>query len=232
MRRGLPLAVTTLVILAAPAGAAAAATIETTGSATLTVPNDTASFDASLTAHRATPVAALDAAGAATRKLIAAIEADGVAPKDIATSALTVSPESKKVHHKRVHFFVSNSDLTVTVRNIANVGRVLQDAAGAGATSLNGPNFYLANQDAIYDQALQAALAQAKAKAAALAAVGGLTLGPPTIITESGAEPTPVVTNSAGSSAPAPAPPKLAPPPTSPGTTDVTAQIDVTFSAS
>jgi uncharacterized protein YggE len=231
MRRALPLAVTTLVILAAPAAAQAASTIETTGSATLTVPNDVASFDASLTAHRATPVAALDAAGAATRKLIAAIEADGVAPKDIATSALTVQPSSKKVHHKRVRFFVSESALTVTVRSIANVGRVLQDAAAAGATSLDGPNFYLSNQDAVYDQALQAALAQAKAKAAALAAEGGLTLGPPTIITESGAQPTPIVTSNAAGSA-APAAPKVAPPPTNPGTTDVTAQIDVTFAAS
>jgi hypothetical protein len=216
-------------ILAAPAGAAAA-TIETTGTATLTVPNDTASFDASLSARRSTPVAALDAVGAGTRRLLAAIEADGVAARDIATSALTVHPGSKKVHHKVTHFFVADSSLSVTVRVIANVGRVLQGAARAGATSLDGPSFYLSSSDAIYDQALQAALTQAKAKAAALAATGGLTLGAPTVITEGGAGAPPPELNSTSGAASTPAP-KAAPPPTNAGATDVTAQVDVTFSA-
>lgn len=231
------LASTTLLALAAGslawptlAIAAATSTIETTGSATLTVPNDTAQFQAGLSRTRATPVAALDATGAATRRVIAAVEAAGVTAADIQTSTLTVRPVTRKLHGRRVHRYASGSTLSVTVTDVHAVGRALQAAAAAGATSLQGPSFFLSNQEAVYQRALAQAFDQARAKAEALATEAGLTLGPAEQIQEtSGSTPPPFATGSSSTSSAAPT---ATPPPTKPGTTQVVADVDVVFDAS
>lgn len=227
MRRLLPAVLLAATALVLPAAASAAATIETTGSATVTVPNDLASLSAGVGLRRPTPQAALRAAGARTRRLLGAIKAAGVAARDIQTSTLSVHPTIRRLHKRRVRQYVADSTLDVTVRDVTKVGAVLAAAVNGGATSVSGPDFSLADPDASYERALVKAFAQARAKAQVLAQQAALTLGKATTINEGS-----TFTSSGGEGA-APTPARQAPaPPTSPGTTEVDADVDIVFAAS
>lgn len=204
--------------------AAAAATITTTGTATLAVPNDLAHISAGIGLRRATPRAALAAAGSATRRLLAEIKAAGIPAADIQTSTISVHPTIRRIHHKRVRRYVAASTLDIIVRDVKQVGAVLAAAVNGGATSVSGPDFSLARSDAVYQRALGLALAQARAKAQALAQASGLILGRPASIDE-GFSVTPAGDSGAVSS------PKTPAPPTSPGTSEVEADVTVVFAA-
>lgn len=184
MRLLLAAALTT-VLAAAPALAAGEQqrTIAVTGEASRVVPNDIATFDAVVSVRRATPAAALRAASARMRRVVAALESGGIAAGDLATQAAGVH----RAGHKRTGY-VATSDVAVTVHALARTARLIEDAVDAGATRIDGPEFAREDTDPAYREALSAALGQARAKAEALAADAGATLGAVQSITESGAE--------------------------------------------
>jgi uncharacterized protein YggE len=73
----------------------------------------------------------------------------------------------------------------VVVRDVSQTGAVVDAAVAAGAASVNGPSFFIDDPQALLRRALVAAFADARGKAAALAAEAGLTLGQTISIRES-----------------------------------------------
>ena len=71
------------------------------------------------------------------------------------------------------------------VRPARRVGEVVDAGVRAGATVSSGPSFFVADTRALQRRALTAAFDDARAKAAALAARAGLTLGRPLSVRES-----------------------------------------------
>jgi uncharacterized protein len=119
--------------------------------------------------------------------IIAAITATGVAPEDVKTVNFNVYPEDRYDQNgqptgERV-YHVQNS-LNVTVRDITKVGDVINAGLQAGADSINGLNFGIADTSALEQEARQSAVEDARQRAQELADIFGVTLGDPIIISE------------------------------------------------
>jgi uncharacterized protein YggE len=85
--------------------------------------------------------------------------------------------------------FVADQSLTVTVRDLSRTGRLLADGAAAGAQSDYGVDFSIGNRHHAYDEALRAAIADARSKADAAAAAAGLHVSGVVSVDESQGEP-------------------------------------------
>jgi uncharacterized protein YggE len=83
---------------------------------------------------------------------------------------------------------VSNS-VTVTIRDLKSVGRVIRAATDAGANDFWGLSFELENDSALVSRARELAVIDAKHAAEELAKLAGVTLGE--IVSISEGEPTP-----------------------------------------
>jgi uncharacterized protein YggE len=115
--------------------------------------------------------------------------------------------------------------VAVTLRNLADAGATISDAAAAGgdATRINGVTFTIEDQSALLAQARDAAFADAKAKAEQYAKLAGRSLGRVSVITEgtsSGGVIYPMERSAMSAGAPVPV---------SPGSQDVTLSTNVTW---
>jgi len=218
------LATLTAVVLALLLPATAAAverTVSVHGTATLKVPNDTASLGFSVSVERKTRKAALQAVAVGLRSVIATVQkTPGIGPGDVTTGEISVRKTTKG---KRTLYRASEG-IGVVLHEPNRAGELVTAAIAAGATGTRGPNFFAGNPELAFNNALLAAFAQAKAKATALASSAGATLGQVLSIEEgtevsSGA---PLESADKGTTA-APSPP------VKPGNSTVTATVRVVF---
>jgi len=194
--------------------------ITVTGNGTVNTVPDRAEFSFGVHTESATASAALAANGASMTKVIDAVEKAGVAKADIQTSEVSLSPQTS-ADGKRITGYAADNTVTVTIRDLASAGAVVDAAVAAGANEVSGPNLTSSDQNALYRQALKNAMADAKSKAEAIASAGGVSLGSVTTVVEGGT-PTVVPGVTAGSKAT----------PISPGTEQVTATVTVTYAIS
>ena len=116
-----------------------------------------------------------DAQGVASDKMKAVLAAlrsldtVHIADADLETQGVNTSPDWE--HDGR---FVSDQTLSVTLHDPAQAGEVMAAATKAGADSVDGPSFSLAEQSAAYRDALRSALADARSKADAAATAMGV----------------------------------------------------------
>lgn len=121
-------------------------------------------------------------------QVIAAVVAAGVASEDIRTTGLDIFTEGPygaldpQAAQERV-YRVSNR-VRVTVRDTAAVSAVINAAVEAGANNLFGLTFGIDNRAALETQARAAAMEDARARAAELAALSGATLGEVIVVQE------------------------------------------------
>ena len=120
--------------------------------------------------------AAADNAAKQTR-VIDAVKAAGVAPAQIRTAGYNVSPEYSGGRTPKVTGYRAHNTVQVEVRNIADVGKVIDAALGAGATNIGSVGLYASKTDTARREALQQAVAKARAEAETSAAAAGGTLG-------------------------------------------------------
>ncbi|HET6174802.1 MAG TPA: SIMPL domain-containing protein [Gaiellales bacterium] len=142
-----------------------------------------------------------------------------IADSDLETQGVYTSRDWE--HEGR---FISDQSLSVTLHDPARAGEVMAAATKAGADSVDGPSFSLAEQSAAYRDALRSALADARSKAdAAAAAMGVRILGTTTISENSGGGgPIMYAADAAGKAA-------SSAPPVQIGPVTVSAQVTVTF---
>jgi hypothetical protein len=222
------LLVTLAFAVALLAGGADAATTATTstgdtvtvnGTGTVTAVPDQAEFDFTVQTKGATAAAALSRNGTDTKAVIAAVEGEGVPDADIQTTDVSLDPVMSNDGTSIIGYTASDS-IAVTKLAIAKAGSVVDAAVGAGANSVSGPSLTLSSQDALYNDALKAAVAQAKTKAQALAGAAGRTLGDVVSIVEGGGQaPLPFAVGAAAKDST----------PIQPGTEDVQATVTVTY---
>jgi len=194
--------------------------ITVTGNGAVSIVPDRAEFSFGVHTESATAAAALGANGTLMTKVIDAVEKAGVAKADIQTSQISLSPQTSSNGNKITGYAADNT-VTVTVRDLGSAGALVDAAVAAGANEVSGPALTSSDQDALYLQALKKAMADAKAKAEAIASGGGISLGSVTNVVEGGTA-TPLPGVSAGSAAT----------PISPGTSQVTATVTVTYAIS
>lgn len=205
----------------ATSAAAEAGGITVQGTASVAIAPDRAELSFGVESQGQTAKAALAANAADMRRVIAAVKAAGGA--NVTTQSVSLSPRYDE--QNQVQAFVATDTVSATVKEIAKAGALIDAAVDAGANQVYGPSLSRGDQGASYRKALEAAVADARASAQALASASGLSLGRITAIVEGGAsapQPYAVAQKAmdAGST------------PIEPGTQQVTAIVSVTFSVS
>lgn len=211
-------------LLPAAAGAATGRTVAVTASATIKVPNDTATIGFGVKRERKTRTAALRATAAGLRHVIAVAKAfPGVGPGDVRTGGIEVAPVKKGA----LTVYRAGEGIQVTLHDPAKAGELIAKGLGAGASGVSGPTFSVGNEEAAFAKVLATAFTKARERAAVLAAQAGATLGAALTIEEgSGAE---FVGPRASEPAAAIKVSGAPTPPTKPGTSRVKATVHVVF---
>ena len=136
----------------------------------------------------ATARAALDKNNQAMRAVMAALQDEGIAERDMQTSQFTVQPRYR--HDQageappRIDGYEVSNQLAVTVRDLDALGPVLDQAVSVGSNQILGVEFDLADPEPRRDEARRLAVEDAMRKANVYAEAAGVELGPIRSMTE------------------------------------------------
>lgn len=119
--------------------------------------------------------------------VLAALTAQGIAEEDIQTTNFNifverpVGPDGQASEELVYHV---NNDVQVTIRELDNIGAVLEAAIGAGANNIYGVTFRAEDPNEARSEARALAIEDASAKAQELAGLAGVELGNVVYISE------------------------------------------------
>jgi len=113
------------------------------------------------------------------QRVIAAIKAVGIGAEQISTVNYSVNPEYRHIENRspEVTGYTVHNTVVVDVRQIEQVGRVIDASLGSGANMINSLDFYASNTEAARRAALAAAVEKARLDAEIIARAAGGTLG-------------------------------------------------------
>ncbi len=123
---------------------------------------------------------------AVVQQIMTTLTGMGIAAEDIQTSNYNLWAEQRYSEEGPTGIvgYRVNNNVTVTIRDINMVGDVLGAVTEAGANSIHGVTFSVADPAALEADARESAIADARAQAASLAELNGLTLGDVKIVSE------------------------------------------------
>lgn len=163
-------------------------TITVNASATVTLPADRAVISIGVRTSAPTAAEASAQNAAAIDTVLAALEAAGVLPEDVATADYSIYPNyvyNDDGTRTLIGYEITNM-LSVSVRDVEQLGTVLDAAIAAGANEMYGITFASTQEQAGQDQALCAAIEEAYRKGQLMAEASGMTLGSVVTIVEGG----------------------------------------------
>jgi hypothetical protein len=171
-------------------------TLSITAQATVKREPDIAYIDAGVQAEGETATAAMESQAEAMTSVFDALEKAGVAEKDMQTSNFSLWPRytyietklkdgSSRGEQKLIGYTASNQ-LTIKVRDLDNLGSMLDSLVKAGGNTFNGLNFALDDNTEVRNEARREAMAQARARADLYAEAAGLRVMRIVTISESG----------------------------------------------
>jgi uncharacterized protein len=167
-----------------------ARTITVTGVGRTSIRPDIADLRLGVTITEPTVDAARTASAKVLDAVLAKLKALGIAERDLRTSIVSVSPQydySRDSAPPRLVGYQFTNLVAATLRDIEKVGDAIDDALGAGATTIDQTEFRVADQSAAETAAREAAVADARAKAEVLAAAAGVAIAGVAAILEPGA---------------------------------------------
>lgn len=114
-----------------------------------------------------TAAEALKANGARMNQVLAALKKAGVAERDIQTSNLNLNAQYVYEQNQppKLTGYQASNQVTITVRDLSKLGAAVDATVGAGANTVNGISFGLANPQAAEDAARLEAVKALQAKA-------------------------------------------------------------------
>lgn len=201
--------------------------VTVSGTGEVSVAPDVADVVIGVTVQKSTVTEAQSAAASSMSAVMAAIKKDGVDAKDIVTIDLSLSPVYDYSSSGSVPKLVGQqftNTVKVTVRNLASVAAVVDDAIAAGATTVSGISFRVNDPKTVQAQARQLAMADARAKADALTSPAGVSVKGVAQITETTSQPTPVYYSASLDAKAA-----SVSTPIQTGTTDIVIQVTVSY---
>jgi len=192
-----------LALAAALAGAACApmagpdgvprrpATVTVSGLGTVSAAPDMAEITSGVVTQAPTAAGALAANSQAMEQVLRSLTALGVAARDIQTTNISVSPQRRVVRGEGrppeiVGYEVTNQ-VRVKVRELGQLGRVLDQQVAQGANSVYGIRFGLADPAPMLDEARKRAMSDARRRAELYAAAASLKIGRVVAVQEAGA---------------------------------------------
>jgi uncharacterized protein YggE len=199
-------------------------TVTATGTGTGSAAPDTAVMSFSATALSPDRITALNDASKVASAVIAAVESAGVDATGVQTTQVSVNQQTNQ-NGTAVTGYQAVESVSVTTGKLDRVGAIIAAATNAGATDVSGPSYSLSDTNAAGLEAITKAVADAKARAGAMAKAADRTLGPVVSITEvSASQPFPIAAAAApgtGSTAVSP--------PVAPGQVQTQVQLTVVF---
>jgi uncharacterized protein YggE len=172
--------------------------VEVTGEGSVNAPPDFARVALGVTNTGKTAGEAMAANANAANALVSLIKSEGVAPADIQTSEVSISPmfsqpaRGQQTAPTITGYSVSNN-VAVTLRDIPRLGNLLDKAVTAGANSIYGIGFDHNDPSALLDNARGLAVADARRKAKLYATGAGARLGRLLTLAEASSRPPPIV---------------------------------------
>jgi len=167
------------------------ATVTVSGLGTVSATPDMAEITSGVVTQAPTAAGALAANSQAMEKVLQSLAAQGVAARDIQTTSISVSPQRRAVRGEGrppeiVGYEVTNQ-VRVKVRDLARLGRVLDEQVTQGANSVYGIRFGLADPAPLLDEARKRAMADARRRADLYAGAASLKVGRVVAVQEAGA---------------------------------------------
>jgi uncharacterized protein YggE len=189
---------------------------------------DVATLSTGVVTQAADANSAMRANAAQMDKVMAAIRAAGIAERDIQTSGINLNPQYKYTENQppAITGYQASNTVSLKVRDIGKLGKVLDALVASGANQVNGPSFEIDKPEAAYDEARRGALEKAQARARMYADALGLKVRRIVSIDEGGGfqppRPMPMMAMAARSE-------KAYDTAVSPGETTLTANLEVVF---
>lgn len=140
---------------------------------------DRATIQIGVQTRGATAAAASAENARVAQRVVAAIRAIGIGSEQISTVNYSVNPEYRHIENRspEITGYTVHNTVVVDVRQIEQVGRVIDASLGAGANMINSLDFYASNTEEARRAALAAAVAKARLDADVIARAAGGTLG-------------------------------------------------------
>jgi uncharacterized protein YggE len=198
--------------------------VAVTGTAEVEAVPDRATITAGADTRGETAAEALAANSALMTEVFAALEAAGVARADMQTSNLSLGAVWDNGRDgseaPRVVGYEASNMVTISLRDVARLGAVIDAATTAGANRLYGVSFEVADPRTALDDARTRAVADARAKAELYAGAAGVSLGQVLTIRETDMVAQPFFARAEAASAA---------PPVAEGTVSLRADVEVVF---
>lgn len=179
-------------------------TITLSGHGEIKASPDIASFYFSITKEAKTVKEAQDMVAEIEGKVLASLKDNKIEDKDIKTENASFYPKYEYKYDSAsltpctqygcpprtgksvITGYEATESITVKVRDLDSVGKVMQDLGAVGVSNLNGPNFSIDDEDGLKAEARKKAIDDAKEKAKVLAGDLGVRLGKVVNFNESG----------------------------------------------
>jgi uncharacterized protein YggE len=157
----------------------ASANITVTGTGKVVYVPDVGYVTVGVSSEGQTAAEAWQKNGDIVKKVFDALKALGLDPKDLKTSNIHVSPKYDRPQDKAPVLvgYTAGYDLNVTVRDLKQMGKVLDAAVEAGANRQMTISFGCADPEKFLDEARRKAVAEARKKAEIYVNGAGASLG-------------------------------------------------------
>lgn len=149
---------------------------------------DVAEIGVGVVTQAADAKAALSANAAQMNGVLDAVKRAGIEERDVQTSGVSLQPQYQYGDNQppKLNGYQASNRVSVKVRDIGEVGDVLDALVAQGANQIDGPTFTLDKPEAALDDARRAALTKARARAGMYAAALGLKVARIVSVDESG----------------------------------------------
>ncbi|MGI9500803.1 MAG: SIMPL domain-containing protein [Geminicoccaceae bacterium] len=167
--------------------------ITVTGKGEAKVVPDIALMSIGVETEARAPSEALSENASRMTAVMAKLKDAGIAEKDMQTRQLSIWPvytdRSQSNTPPKISGYRAGNQLSVTLRDIERIGEILDQTVADGANTVNGPSFSVAEPEPLYQEARDAAVKDAIAKAERYAKAAGVPLGEIISISEAGGGP-------------------------------------------
>jgi len=193
---------------------------------------DIATLSLGIEAQAESVATAQSQASDAMEKVMAALKKEGVENKDIQTQYFSIQKMTRWDNDKQTEVVTGyrvTNQVTAKIRAIDKTGAIIDAVAEAGGdlTRINNISFSVEDPTQYYEEAREAAMDAAKKKATQLASLAGVSLGTPTFVTESSFSSPPIYLDRM-EAIPMAGDAKIETP-VSPGETEITLNVQVTY---
>lgn len=167
-------------------------TITVNGQGKASAPPDMATIETGVVTHGVTAIEALSENNQIMGRIMDILIGHKIAEKDVQTSILNVTPEYKqddrgRVEEKIIGYSVRNQ-VQVLVRNLKDLGQVIDALVRAGSNQVSGISFGIDDQARVINQARERAVADARGRAELYARSAGIRVGKILAISEQATE--------------------------------------------